>query len=118
MQFSRRSLLALPAAALLVAPAAIWLASGARASDLDDAKAQGWVGERRDGYLGLIEGAPATAQPLIDRINTERRAAYESVATSNNVPRDQVEALAGQKLIARAKPGEFIMDAAGRWIRK
>jgi uncharacterized protein YdbL (DUF1318 family) len=40
------------------------------------------------------------------------------VASSNNVPLDQVEALAGQKLIERAAPGEFIMDAAGRWIRK
>jgi uncharacterized protein YdbL (DUF1318 family) len=40
------------------------------------------------------------------------------VAQQNGVPRDQVEALAGQKLISRAAPGTFVMDAAGRWIRK
>lgn len=88
------------------------------AQDLAQAKANGWVGERRDGYLGLIEGAPAEAQALVDSINRERRAAYNDVASSNGVPINQVEALAGQKLIERAAPGDYIMDAAGRWIRK
>ncbi len=102
----------LAAATLTVGPRA------ARALDLSQAKSNGWVGERRDGYLGVIDGAPAEARALIDGINQERRAAYNSVASSNGVPLNQVEALAGQKLIERAAPGDFIMDAAGRWIRK
>ena len=82
-------------------------------------KGQGWIGERRDGYIGLVAAsAPAEAQALVDTVNAERRAAYQSVAEQNSVPRDQVEALAGQKLIGRAAPGTFVMDAAGRWIRK
>ena len=78
-----------------------------------------WTGERRNGYVGRVAAAaPAEARALVDRINAERRNAYDAVARQNGVPRDQVEALAGQKLIARAAPGTFVMDAAGRWIRK
>lgn len=88
------------------------------ALDLATAKANGWVGERRDGYLGMVDGAPQEVRSLIDTINQERRDAYNGVAASNGVPLNQVEALAGQKLIDRAAPGTYIMDAAGRWIRK
>lgn len=88
------------------------------AVDLATAKANGWVGERRDGYLGMVDGAPQGVKSLIDGINQERRDAYNGVAASNSVPLNQVEALAGQKLIDRAAPGTYIMDAAGRWIRK
>lgn len=100
--------------------ASVWLgALPAFALDLDAAKAQGWIGERRDGYIGLVSSsAPAEAQALVDTVNAERRAAYQAVAGQNGVPREQVEALAGQKLIGRAAPGTFVMDAAGRWIRK
>ncbi|MDF1794065.1 MAG: DUF1318 domain-containing protein [Thalassobaculaceae bacterium] len=88
------------------------------ALDLATAKSNGWVGERRDGYLGIVDGAPADVKSLVDGINQERRDAYNGVAASNSVPLNQVEALAGQKLIDRAVSGTYIMDAAGRWIRK
>ncbi|NQW11575.1 MAG: YdbL family protein [Alphaproteobacteria bacterium] len=90
----------------------------AKALDLEEAKAKGWIGERRDGYVGVVGGAPAEAVALADQINNERRAVYTGVANNNGVPLPQVEALAGQKLIDRAAPGQFVMDAAGRWIRK
>lgn len=85
---------------------------------LDEARTQGLVGERRDGYLGAVGDAGDALRALIDRVNGERRKAYESVAAQNGVPRAHVEALAGQKLIGDAAPGTFVMDAAGRWIRK
>lgn len=111
----RRGVLAAALAAVLTAAGA----APARALDLETAKARGWIGERRDGYVGLVDAAaPAEARALVDQVNAERRAGYQSVAAQNNVPRDQVEALAGQKLIARAAAGSFVMDAAGRWIRK
>ena len=116
MRVGRRFLLAAVAGVM----ASAWLGvTPALALDLDAAKAQGWIGERRDGYIGLASGsAPAEAQALVDTVNAERRAAYQAVAAQNGVPREQVEALAGQKLIGRAAPGTFVMDAAGRWIRK
>ena len=113
-KLGRRSLMALLAG---LAAVAVVDPRPALALDLDAAKAQGWIGERRDGYVGLVDAAaPAEARALVDQINAERRAAYESVARQNGVPREQVEALAGQKLIARAAPGTFVdpQVAAGR----
>lgn len=116
MAIGRRALVVMAAA---VSACAVLGVTPAMALDLDTAKAQGWIGERRDGYIGLVDAAaPAEAAALVQRINAERRAAYDGVAAQNSVPRDQVEALAGQKLIERAAPGTFVMDAAGRWSRK
>jgi len=116
MRVGRRTLVAALAGLSMAA------ALGSRpalALDLDAAKASGWIGERRDGYVGLVDpSASPDAQALVQQVNAERRLAYESVARQNGVPREQVEALAGQKLISRADPGTFVMDAAGRWIRK
>ncbi|HEY9568162.1 MAG TPA: YdbL family protein [Thalassobaculum sp.] len=112
----RRSMVA---GLVALATVAVLGVTPALALDLDGAKAQGWIGERRDGYVGLADAAAsAEARGLVDQVNAERRAAYESVARQNGVPREQVEALAGQKLIGRAAGGTFVMDAAGRWIRK
>ena len=116
MRFGRRTLVAALAA---LSAAAAFGAVPALALDLDAAKAKGWIGERRDGYIGLVDpAAPTEAAALVTQVNAERHDAYESVAKQNGVPREQVEALAGQKLIGRAAAGTFVMDAAGRWIRK
>ena len=116
MLIGRRALVVMAAATVACVALGV---TPAVALDLDTAKARGWIGERRDGYIGLVDAAaPAEAAALVQRINAERRVAYDGVAAQNSVPRDQVEALAGQKLIERAAQGTFVMDAAGRWSRK
>ena len=95
------------------------VATPAFAGALDSAKSAGQVGERPDGYLGVVDpGAPASARRLVDDINTKRRAHYANIAkkTGSNV-RD-VGILAGEKLIANASPGTFFIDSGGRWRRK
>ena len=94
-----------------------FLSTAAAALDLDQAKAQGLVGERQDGYIGQVSGGGDVAA-LVAQINAERRAAYENVATQNGIPISQVERLAAQKLIERAPAGTFLMDASGRWFKK
>ena len=103
---------------LLALALALPLAGQARAGPLDDAKAAGWVGERPDGYLGVVPGAPADAQGLVDDINAKRRAKYQGIADSKNTDLAAVEAVAGEKLIDRASPGEMVMDASEQWLRK
>ncbi|MEE9250856.1 MAG: YdbL family protein [Alphaproteobacteria bacterium] len=105
-------------AALLFALGLALAPAVAEASPLDDAKAAGWVGERPDGYLGVVPGAPASAQALVSDINAKRQAKYESVAQSQNTDLQAVEVVAGEKLIKRAKPGEYIMTPSGQWVRK
>ena len=100
---------------IALAAAALLVAAAAPASPLDDAKRAGQVGEQADGYVGVVPGAPASAGQLADRINAERSARYAEIAAKTGTSPTAVAALAGQKLIARASPGEWIRDAVGKW---
>ena len=100
---------------IAIAAAALLGAAPALASPLDDAKRAGQVGEQSDGYVGVIPGAPASARALADRINAERAERYGEIAAKTGTSPTAVAALAGQKLIARASPGEWIRDADGKW---
>lgn len=91
----------------------------ALADALDDAKAAGFLGERPDGYLGLVKpSAPASARSLMNSINAKRRARYGEIATKNKTSLQAVEAIVGSKLINKAPRGTYVMDASGAWIRK
>ena len=95
------------------------LAGPALAISLDEAKAQGLVGERVDGFVGTVDAkAPAEVRELVERINAERRARYEELAQQRGVPMDAVARIAGEKLIERTPAGQFVTDAGGRWRQK
>ncbi|MDZ6856376.1 DUF1318 domain-containing protein, partial [Escherichia coli] len=47
-----------------------------------------------------------------------RKASYQQLAKQNNVSVDDIAKLAGQKLVARAKPGEYVQGINGKWVRK
>jgi hypothetical protein len=105
---------ALRACALLV----VWaLAQPAWALDLDGAKRQGVLGEQGDGYVGVVKPSPAAAELARD-INEKRRQSYADLAKRNGVSADSVARLAGQKLIDRAGPGEYVRPGGGDWVRK
>lgn len=92
---------------------------GATAGPLEDAKAAGLVGERPDGYLGVVpKEAPLEVVRMVEEINAKRRAAYAEIATQNNTSTDAVAVLTAEKLYQRAKPGEYLMNKNGQWIRK
>lgn len=99
--------------------AIIWITTAASVSalSLDEAKAQGLVGERADGYLGAVTASNAEAQALVTDINQKRRQAYEDIAKRNRTPLTAVESLAGEKAIQNTKPGHFI-EGPGGWIKK
>ena len=100
------------ALALLVAPAAY-------GDTLDDAKAAGYVGERIDGMLGLARSdAPADVKALVQSVNTKRREGYASIAKKNGTAPEAVAALAGKKLIAETRPGNYVQNAGGQWVKK
>ncbi len=104
--------------AVFMVSLALGLGGAALAGPLDDAKAAGWLGERSDGYVGILAGAPANAGALARDINAKRKAKYQGIATANGTSLAAVEMLVGKKLIARAKPGDYIMNAGGQWVRK
>jgi uncharacterized protein YdbL (DUF1318 family) len=85
---------------------------------LNDAKRAGHLGEQADGYVGVVPGAPPSARALADRINGERAPHYGEIAANTETTPAAVAAIAGQKRIARASPGEWIRDANGKWQQR
>ena len=98
---------------------ALALAGGALAQTLDQAKSQGLIGERIDGYVGVVDaGAPAEIRALADRVNGERRAEFERLAGQQGVEVPIVAQLVGERQIQRAPAGTYILGADGVWRRK
>ena len=88
------------------------------ADELDDAKAAGQVGETPRGYIAPVGETTPAISALVDRINTARRARYQEIAEGTGSTLEQVEVVAGARVIERAPPGTFVMDASGQWLRK
>jgi uncharacterized protein YdbL (DUF1318 family) len=103
----------------LLLVAALGTMAGASGVDLDRAKGQGLVGERADGYVGIVVAQTTSGiQALVNQVNAKRRAAYEEIAKKNGTSVDAVAMLAGEKLIERAAKGEWVTDANGVWRKK
>lgn len=87
-------------------------------AELGQAKSDGLVGERADGYLGLVqEDAPADVVNLVKEVNDKRRAEYQRIASSNDLSLEDVQALAGRKAIERTAAGGWILTNGG-WRQK
>ena len=106
-------LLALASIAALALPAA---GSGLT---LNSVKSQGLVGEKADGFVGIVVAEPtAPVAALVKKINARRQAGYEAIAKKNATRLDVVATLAGEKLIERASSGDWVTDKDGSWRRK
>ncbi|MFQ3248727.1 MAG: hypothetical protein ACI9O6_000529 [Glaciecola sp.] len=86
------------------------------AMDLDEAKDKGLVGEKDNGYLGLVVNQ-AEAQKLIAEINAKRREIYLELAAKNNITLTQVEKLAAQKAYSKTAAGHYLW-VNGVWRKK
>jgi uncharacterized protein YdbL (DUF1318 family) len=103
----------------LAGPVILWWATlgPAFALSLDEAKSKGLVGEKANGYLGVVVPGSQEAQSLTNEVNQKRRQAYQDIAARNRTQLETVEALAGEKAIQNTKPGHFV-EGAGGWTRK
>ncbi|MDX2222355.1 MAG: YdbL family protein [Rhodospirillaceae bacterium] len=92
-------------------------AAPAAAIDLDQARAQGLIGERPDGLVGVVAtGAPADVVALADSVNKARLESYREVAQKNQTPIEAVQAIAGEKQVQRAKENKwYYMEPSGAW---
>lgn len=93
------------------------LSGNVLALTLSDARTQGRVGETLNGYLVALKN-DAETQTLVKKINEARSASYQQLAETNHIPVDQVAKMAGQKLVDRAKPGEYVQGINGKWMQK
>lgn len=97
--------------------AMLMLTSPAFALTLEEARQQGRVGETLSGYLAPIAQDSETLT-LVKNINAARAESYQQVADSNHLPVDEVAKMAGEKLVARARPGEYVRGINGQWLKK
>lgn len=85
----------------------------------DDAKAQGLIGERANGYLGIVTSSPSgDVKSLVKSINDKRRDAYNKGAKKAGVERSVFEVRMGQRLQDRAPSGHYIQLPNGKWQKK
>ena len=87
------------------------------ALSLEEAKARGLVGEKSNGYLGVVAAGNAEAQALASDINQKRRHAYQEIARRDGTNLSTVETLAGEKAIEKTKPGNLV-EGPGGWVKK
>jgi len=85
-------------------------------SNLGDAKAQGVVGEKPDGYLGVVNNSNDAAE-IVKLINEARQAQYQRLAKDNNIAIADVQAMAGQKAIEKTPSGQYI-QVNQKWAKK
>ncbi|WP_407925614.1 YdbL family protein [Erythrobacter rubeus] len=79
------------------------------------ARANGSVGEKMDGYLGIVGAATPELQRLVNDINIKRRAVYARKAQQNNATLEEYALTAGCEAITRTKPGEKYQAPDGSW---
>ena len=97
----------------------LWMPLPGWGLTLEEAKAQGLVGEQPNGYLGIVPpGASAEARALVNDVNQKRRQTYEDIAHRNTTSLQAVEMLAGKTAIENTKPGNFIQLPSGQWVKK
>lgn len=84
---------------------------------LNAARAEGRVGETLSGYIAPLR-QDAETLALVNQINAARSESYQKLADSNNLSVDEVAKMAGQKLVARAQPGEYVKGINGKWLKK
>lgn len=103
----------LAAALVAVAPAA-----RAQTDALSSARAQGLVGERYDGYLGLAAQTTMAVRQQAAAVNVRRRALYTDLAQRRGVSPQEVGITAGCSLLARVQTGEVYLLQDGVWRRR
>jgi uncharacterized protein len=94
-------------------------AGNAFAQSLEEAKSAGLIGEKSDGYIGLVQSnAPAAVVALVNDVNRQRRARYEQIARENGITVQDVAQVAYLRAVEATRSGHFVEDASGRWVRK
>lgn len=79
------------------------------------ARAAGEVGEKMDGYLGIVGNETAQLRRLVNDINIKRRALYSQKARASNATLEEYALAAGCQAILATTPGEKYQAPDGSW---
>ena len=79
------------------------------------ARTAGQVGEKMDGYLGVVGAATPALTKMVDDINIQRKAAYTKGASASGVSVEEFALGAGCKNISSTAAGEKYQAPGGGW---
>lgn len=82
------------------------------------ARAAGQVGEKVDGYLGMVGSQGADIKKLVDDINIKRKAVYFTKAQEKRVTPDEYAFTTGCINMANLAAGEKYQSPDGSWQTK
>ena len=112
----RRAALAI--AGLAVALGAPTAAFAQRDPAYAAARAAGQVGEKMDGYLGIIGAATPALRAMVDDLNIKRKAVYAEKAQAQHATLEEYAFTSGCLLIQQTSPGEKYQAPGGGWVTR
>ena len=93
-------------------------AATAQTPALDAARSGGLIGERFDGYIGVVSALPPAVRGQVSSVNIQRRSLYSRLAASRGVTPQDVGVTAGCQLLGRVAVGQAYMLQDGLWRRR
>ncbi len=89
----------------------------ARLPAILDMKAKRIVGENKMGFLEFVGGKKVN-QAVVAEENSDRLKVYAAIAKKQGTTPDAVGVRRALQIASKAKPGEMIQDANGKWYKK
>ena len=105
-------------AAVLLGLAAPGAAPAQDAATILSARRAGLIGERYDGYIGVVNpNASAEVRRQVAALNIRRRSLYSNLAARKGVSPEEVGITAACSLLRRIGVGEYYLPGQGGWQR-
>lgn len=82
------------------------------------ARSAGLIGERYDGYIGIVEAASPALRRQVAAINIRRRALYSSLAARRGATPEEVGITAACALLGQVGTGQYYLLGTGSWQRR
>jgi len=79
------------------------------------ARSAGQIGEKMDGYLGVVGAAPQSVRDMVDDLNIKRKAVYAEKAKVQHATVEEYAFTSGCLLISQTQPGEKYQAPDGSW---
>ena len=79
------------------------------------ARAAGEIGEKTDGYLGVVGAGNPTLRRMVEDLNIKRKSVYAERAQAQHSTVEEYALTMGCHLILQATPGEKYQAPDGSW---
>jgi uncharacterized protein len=89
-----------------------------RLPQIDALKAQEAVGETNRGFLDERKAGVPNAAAVVAAENHDRETVYGYIAKETGASADSVGRARAKQIAANSRPGVWVQDEAGKWIKK